>query len=205
MNFENLLNFSDFLADPTAAIKKAQQQIQEAVEEEERKLKAKAAQQEAENRRAYEAAIAALKQQYEELREAKGLNQIEQTINTQTEQVNSAVSKLESEVEALKAQVKKEQDKRKEAEDTIERIKETAKEKAPKSGTAAHDVMKKFYDSNADSAIKDKVRFMPSDEALEYIAQLDAGLTPEEIEERGYTEIQPKGDESQQTQWGQLD
>ena len=204
MNFENILNFSDFIADPTAAIKKAQQQIQEAVEEEERKLKVKAAQQEAENRRAYEAAIAALKQQYEELREAKGLSEIEQTINTQTEQVNSAVSKLESEVEALKAQVKKEQDKRKEAEDTIERIKETAKEKAPKSGTAAHDAMKKFYDSNADSATKDKVRFLPSDEALEYIAQLDAGLTPEEIEEMGYSEVQPNGDESQQTEWGQL-
>ena len=204
MNFENLLNFSDFIADPTAAIKKAQQQIQEAVEEEERKLKVKAAEQEAENRRAYEAAVAALKQQYEELREAKGLNEIERTINTQTEQVNSAVSKLESEVAALKAQVKKEQDKRKEAEDTIERIKETAKEKAPKSGRAAYDKMKDFYDSNADSATKDKVRFLPSDEALEYIAQLDAGLTPEEIEERGYSEIQPNGDESQQTEWGQL-
>lgn len=205
MNFENLLNFSEFIADPEAAIKKAQQLMEEAVQEEKRQLQARAAQQEAANRAAYQAALQALKQQYEEMREAEGLNELQKKVDSyQISAADSAVSRLQSEVDRLKKENEKlKQEKEKNA-DTIERVKEKAKETAPKSGTAAHDAMKKFYDSNADAATKDKVRFMPSDEALEYIAQLDAGLTPEEIEERGYSEVQPNGDESQQTEWGQL-
>lgn len=205
MNFENFINFSEFIADPEAAIKKAQQLMEEAVQEEKRQLQARAAQQEAANRAAYQAALQALKQQYEEMREAEGLNELQKKVDSyQISAADSAVSRLQSEVDRLKKENEKlKQEKEKNA-DTIERVKEKAKETAPKSGTAAHDAMKKFYDSNADAATKDKVRFMPSDEALEYIAQLDAGLTPEEIEERGYSEVQPNGDESQQTEWGQL-
>lgn len=190
MNFENLLNFSEFIADPEAAIKKAQQLMEEAVQEEKRQLQARAAQQEAANRAAYQAALQALKQQYEEMREAEGLNELQKKVDSyQISAADSAVSRLQSEVDRLKKENEKlKQEKEKNA-DTIERVKEKAKETAPKSGTAAHDAMKKFYDSNADAATKDKVRFMPSDEALEYIAQLDAGLTPEEIEERGYSEV----------------
>lgn len=185
INFEGFLDFEDFLANPTAALKAAQRKVEEAVEEEERQLKAKAAQQKKESEVSYQRAVMALRQQYEELREAKGLNEMEQTISEQAARLNNVSDQIKN----LKMEVEKEKSKH---EETIERVKVKAKAKVVKSGTSAYNAMKRFYDSNVDAAIKDKVRYMPSDEALEYIAQLDAGLTPEEIEERGYTEIKPK-------------
>ncbi len=89
----------------------------------------------------------------------------------------------------------------------IKQIKETAKENAPKSGHDAYELMKNFYDSDVDSATKDKVRFLPSDEALVYVEMLNEGLTPEEIEEKGFKEIKPENEETevQQTEETQKD
>lgn len=119
INFEEFLNFEDFLTDPAATLKAAQRKVEEAVEEEERQLKAKAAQQEEESKAAYQRAITALKQQYNELREVKGLNTIEQTISEQAAKINSVVSSLEQEVQTLKAQVEEEKSKRIAAEESI--------------------------------------------------------------------------------------
>lgn len=193
MDFERFLDFNAFITDPKGAVERAKGLMRKEIEAEKNQLQLKVKQQQQED---YRKALNELKQQYEEMRQEAGIDRLEEQLDDwegvkfesikglpDPEQFNTNTNKTETE---------------------IERIKETAKEKAPKSGTAAHDAMKKFYDSNADSATKDKVRFLPSDEALEYIAQLDAGLTPEEIEEMGYSEIQPNGDESQQTEWGQL-
>lgn len=208
INFESFINYSDFIADPERAIKKAQQLMQEAVQEEKIQLQSKAKAQEDANKAAYQAAIQALKQQYEELRESEGLNELQKKVDSyELSAADSAVANLQSEVDRLRKENEKLRQEKVKNEETVERIKETAKEKAPKSGRAAYDKMKDFYDSNADSATKDKVRFLPSDEALEYIAQLDAGLTPEEIEQMELEEIEPEPEEDETQKdkfWGFL-
>lgn len=59
----------------------------------------------------------------------------------------------------------------------------------PKTGLAAHNKMKEFFDSSVDDEVKDRVRYLPSDEALEIIANFD-GLSEEEINNLGFIERQ---------------
>lgn len=205
MNFENFINFSEFIANPEEAIKKAQQLMEEAVKEEKRQLQIKAKAQEDANKAAYQAALNALKQQYEEMREAEGLNELQKKVDSyEASAADSAVASLQSEVDRLRKENEKLRQEKKESEETIERVKEKAKENAPKSGRAAYDKMKDFYDSDANAATKDKVRFLPSDEALEYIAQLDAGLTPEEIEQMELQEIEEEEETTQKDNFWEL-
>lgn len=207
MNFEQFINFSDFIADPAAAIKKAQKMMEEAVKEEKVQLEAKAKAQEDASRASYQAALQALKQQYDQMREAAGLNALQKRIEaSQVSAADSAVANLQNEVDRLRKENEKLRQEKAKNEETVERVKEKAKENAPKSGRAAYDKMKDFYDSDASAATKDKVRFLPSDEALEYIAQLDAGLTPEEIEQMDLEEIREEEDTTTQKDnfWGFL-
>ena len=151
INFEEFLNFEDFLADPAAALKAAQRKVEEAVEEEERQLKAKAAQQEEESKAAYQRAITALKQQYNELREVKGLNTIEQTISEQAAKINSVVSSLEQEVQTLKAQVEEEKSKRIAAEESIKDHNENLSEES-KTGKISANLENKYGINVAEAA-----------------------------------------------------
>lgn len=207
MNFEQFINFSDFIANPTEAIKKAQRLMENAVQEEKIQLEAKAKAQEDASRASYQAALQALKQQYDQMREAAGLNALQKRIEaSQVTAADNAVANLQNEVERLRKENEKLKQEKAKNEETVERVKEKAKENAPKSGRAAYDKMKDFYDSDASAATKDKVRFLPSDEALEYIAQLDAGLTPEEIEQMDLEEIREEEDTTTQKDnfWGFL-
>lgn len=206
MNFEQFINFSEFIADPAAAIKKAQQLMEEAVKEEKRQLQIKAKAQEDANKAAYQAALNALKQQYEEMREAEGLNELKKKVDSyEASAADSAVASLQSEVDRLRKENEKLRQEKGKSEETIERVKEKAKQSVPKSGTAAHDVMKDFYDSNASSKFKDFIRGLTSDEALEYVAEFDAGLTEEEIMEMGYEEItSQENEERSSSSWGGL-
>ena len=206
MNFEQFINFSDFIADPAAAIKKAQKLMEEAVKEEKVQLEAKAKAQENASRASYQAALQALKQQYDEMREAAGLNALQKRIEaSQVSAADSAVANLQNEVDRLRKENERLRQEKEKSEDTIERVKEKAKQSVPKSGTAAHDVMKDFYDSNASNKFKDFIRGLTSDEALEYVAEFDAGLTEEEIMEMGYEEIPSQENaESSSNMWGEL-
>lgn len=67
----------------------------------------------------------------------------------------------------------------------------------PRTGLAAHNKMKDFFDSSADDEVKDRVRYLPSDEALEIIANFD-GLSEEEINNLGFIERQ------EQPNWNDL-
>lgn len=124
INFENFLNFEDFLADPAAALKAAQRKVEEAVEEEERKLRAKKQSQEEENRKRYERAIASLSSLYSDLRTQKNLDEIENQINSVGAAADRAIEELESQISSLKRenQIKDKQieDLRKELEETKE-------------------------------------------------------------------------------------
>lgn len=215
MDFEKFINYSEFILNPEQAIKKAQQLMQEAVKEEKLQLQEKAKAQEDANRAAYQAALQALKQQYEELREAEGLNELQKKVDSyELSAADKAVASLQSEVNKLKEENEKLRQEKEKSEETVERVKEKAKETVPKSGTAAHDVLKDFYDSDASAKIKDHVRFLASDEALECVAQLNAGLTEEEILEMGYEEVpaqeeppqetQPQNKEKKPQKWGEL-
>lgn len=88
MNFENLINFDDFMADPTAALKKArklmEEEIKEKIENEKRELEEKLRNQ---RKIAYEQALQSLKQQYnqmyEELKSAAGIDKLEEQLKTE--------------------------------------------------------------------------------------------------------------------------
>lgn len=88
MNFENLINFDDFMADPTAALKKArklmEEEIKEKIENEKRELEEKLRNQ---RKIAYEQALESLKQQYnqmyEELKSAAGIDKLEEQLKTE--------------------------------------------------------------------------------------------------------------------------
>lgn len=180
--------------------------MEEAIQEEKRQLQVKAKAQEDANRVAYQAALQALKQQYEEMREAEGLNELQKKVDSyQVSAADSAVASLQSEVDRLRKENEKLRQEKVKSEETVERVKEKAKQLVPKSGTAAHDVMKDFYDSGASNKFKDFIRGLVSDEALEYIAEFDAGLTEEEIMEMGYEEIpSQENKESSSNTWGEL-
>lgn len=144
------------------------------------------------------------KQQYEELRnlafeqlKAKFLAEEKAKIDKEIEQVRKEFNWDEVKFEPIEGLPNPEEINTNKTETEIEQIKETAKENAPKSGHDAYELMKNFYDSDVDSAIKDKVRFLPSDEALVYVEMLNEGLTPEEIEQKGFKEIKPEDEENE--------
>lgn len=206
MDFERFLDFNAFITDPKGAVEKAKELMKKEIEAEKNQLQLKVKQQQQED---YRKALNELKQQYEEMRQEAGIDKLEEQLSDwgdvkfepiegfpEPEQFNADFEPTKTKTEA-----------------EIEQIKETAKENAPKSGHDAYELMKNFYDSDIDSAIKDKVRFLPSDEALVYVEMLNEGLTPEEIEKKGFKEIKPENEETevQQTEetqkngfWGKL-
>lgn len=201
MDFERFLDFNAFITDPKGAVEKAKELMKKEIEAEKNQLQLKVKQQQQED---YRKALNELKQQYEEMRQEAGINKLEEQLsdwgNVKFESIEGLPDPEEINTNKTEAE--------------IEQIKETAKENAPKNGHDAYELMKNFYDSDVDSAIKDKVRFLPSDQALEYIEMLNEGLTPEEIEEKGFKEIKPENKEetevqqSEETQnngfWGKL-
>lgn len=136
INFENFLNFEDFLADPAAALKKAQRQVEEAVEEEERKLKAKKQSQEEENRKRYERAIASLSSLYSDLRTQKNLDELESQINSAGAAADRAIEELESQISSLKEENKT---KDKQIEDLKKELEETKEIQQKLSSTLTND------------------------------------------------------------------
>lgn len=201
MDFERFLDFNAFITDPKGAVEKAKELMKKEIEAEKNQLQLKVKQQQQED---YRKALNELKQQYEEMRQEAGINKLEEQLSDWGDVKFEPIEGLPDPEEINTNKTENE----------IEQIKETAKENAPKSGHDAYELMKNFYDSDVDSAIKDKVRFLPSDEALVYVEMLNEGLTPEEIEEKGFKEIKPENKEetevqqSEETQnngfWGKL-
>lgn len=179
MDFERFLDFNAFITDPQAAVKKAKELMRKEIEAEKNQLQLKVKQQQQED---YRKALNELKQQYEEMRQEAGIDRLEEQLND-WEGVK---------FEPIEGLPNPEEINTNKTETEIEQIKETAKENVPKGGHDAYELMKNFYDSDVDSAIKDKVRFLPSDEALVYVEMLNEGLTPEEIEQKGFKEIKPE-------------
>lgn len=149
INFENFLNFEDFLADPAAALKKAQRQVEEAVEEEERKLKAKKQSQEEENKRRYERAIASLSSLYSDLRSQKNLDELENQIDSTGAAADRAIEELESQISSLKRENKK---KDKQIEELKKELEETKELQQKLSSTLTNDqknqVIRQLYNKN---------------------------------------------------------
>lgn len=187
MDFERFLDFNAFINDPKAAVEKAKELMRKEIEAEKNQLELKVKQQQQED---YRKVLNELKQQYEEMRQEAGINRLEEQLSYWD---NVKFEPIEGLPDPEELNTNK-------TETEIEQIKETAKENAPKGGHDAYELMKNFYDSDADSAIKDKVRFLPSDEALVYVQMLNEGLTPEEIEEKGFKEIKPENEEETQIQ-----
>lgn len=188
MNFTDFLNDKDLIEQARQAAKAEAQAYREQKEEELRKLA------------------------FEQLK-AKFLAEEKAKIDKEIEQARKEFNWDDVKFEPIEGLPNPEEINTNKTETEIEQIKETAKEKAPKGGHDAYESMKNFYDSDIDSAIKDKVRFLPSDEALVYVEMLNEGLTPEEIEEKGFKEIKPENEEtevqqSEETQnngfWGKL-
>lgn len=188
MNFTDFLNDKDLIEQARQAAKAEAQAYREQKEEELRKLA------------------------FEQLK-AKFLAEEKAKIDKEIEQARKEFNWENVKFEPIEDLPNPEEINTNKTEAEIEQIKEKAKKNTPKSGRAAYDKMKDFYDSDIDSAIKDKVRFLPSDEALVYVEMLNEGLTPEEIEEKGFKEIKPENEENevQQTEetqnngfWGQL-
>lgn len=136
INFEDFLSFEEFLADPAAALKKAQRQVEEAVEEEERKLKLKKQSQEKENRKRYERAIASLSSLYSDLRAQKNLDEIESQIDSTGAAADRAIEKLESQISSLKRENKK---KDKQIEELKKELEETKELQQKLSSTLTND------------------------------------------------------------------
>lgn len=179
MDFERFLDFNAFITDPQAAVKKAEELMKKEIETEKNQLQLKVKQQQQED---YRKALNELKKQYETMRQEAGIDKLEEQLSVWD---NVKFESIEGFPDPEEINTNK-------TETEIEQIKETAKENAPKGGHDAYELMKNFYDSDVDSAIKDKVRFLPSDEALVYVEMLNEGLTPEEIEEKGFKEIKPE-------------
>lgn len=184
MDFERFLDFNAFINDPKAAVEKAKELMRKEIEAEKNQLQLKVKQQQQED---YRKALNELKQQYEEMRQEAGIDKLEEKLNDWEGVKFEPIEDLPNPEEINTNKTEAE----------IEQIKEKAKKNTPKSGRAAYDKMKDFYDSDIDSAIKDKVRFLPSDEALVYVEMLNEGLTPEEIEEKGFKEIKPENEENE--------
>lgn len=106
INFEDFLNYSDFIADPVAALNKAQQKVEEAIAEQERQLKEKQQLQEEDNRKRYERAIASLSNLYFDLRSQKGLDQLENQINSNGQAADQAIQQLENQISSLRNESK---------------------------------------------------------------------------------------------------
>lgn len=102
INFEDFLNYSDFISDPVAALNRAQKKVEEAIEEQERQLKEKQQLQEENNRKRYERAIASLSNLYFDLRSQKGLDQLENQINSDGEAADHAIEQLENQISSLR-------------------------------------------------------------------------------------------------------
>lgn len=179
MNFERFLDFNAFITDPQAAVKKAEELMKKEIETEKNQLQLKVKQQQQED---YRKALNELKKQYETMRQEAGIDKLEEQLSVWDNVKFEPIEGLPNPEEINTNKTETE----------IEQIKETAKENAPKGGHDAYELMKNFYDSDVDSAIKDKVRFLPSDEALVYVEMLNEGLTPEEIEQKGFKEIKPE-------------
>lgn len=179
MDFERFLDFNAYINNPKAAVEKAKELMRKEIEAEKTQLQLKVKQQQQED---YRKALNELKQQYEEMRQEAGIDRLEEQLSVWDNVKFEPIEGLPNPDEINTNKTKTE----------IEQIKETAKENAPKGGHDAYELMKNFYDSDVDSAIKDKVRFLPSDEALVYVEMLNEGLTPEEIEQKGFKEIKPE-------------
>ena len=186
-----MINFNDLLNDPEIK-KEAELQAQREFEDYKKKRE-----EDFKNSQAYKqlrkAAIEKLKK--ESLKNK--IEQYEQEFKAEKTRIEEEFNWNDVKFEPIEGLPNPEEINTNKTEAEIEQIKETAKENAPKSGRAAYDKMKDFYDSDIDSAIKDKVRFLPSDEALVYVEMLNEGLTPEEIEEKGFKEIKPENEENE--------